>query len=94
MIIEVLDKSVKRFEVVASICICEVASHIHKHFITLIHIKLLVDPGCKEIGFFVSVEDLEVGVGDSGGIAAEAVIEPEDEGDEAVALVRMGEDLG
>jgi hypothetical protein len=59
--------------------VCEIASHHHKYFISLIHIQLLINPSSKQIDFIVSVEVLIASISNSGLITAEAIVKPEDE---------------
>ena len=94
MIIEVLDKAIKWLEVVSCVRECEVTTEVHKDLIALVHSELLIDPVSEQVGLFVTIEHFTRGVCNSGIIAAEAVIKPEDIGNEAVPRVRVGKDLG
>jgi hypothetical protein len=85
MIIEVLNKSIDRLKVVMSISIGKVATHHYKKLVSLIDVKLLVNPCSKKIGFLISIELFTCRISNHWIVTAETIIKPKNERDIAVA---------
>ena len=93
VIVEVLDESVQGLKVEFSIGIGKVATHHNKHFVSLIDIKLFVNPSGKQIKFVISIEVFVIRICHSWLITAETVIKPENKRNKAISLGGMSEDL-
>jgi len=94
VIIEVLHEPINRIEVVVGISVSEITTHHNKELISLVDIKLFINISFKLQCFVIGIKFFIGGVNYCGCVAAETIVEPENERNKAVSIGgNMGEDL-